>query len=363
MFRLQKFLFACISLVFLTQGIQAQDAGVQRLIWKINKVDFGTVFEEEGSKVAEFEFTHTQDSLFFIEQVITDCGCTTVSYTKDTLSVGGKGTVEVAFDPSSSVGFFSRMIIVRGNLLNSQDTLYIEGTAVPLPEKPNLDYHRIEGNIGFRLNRVNMGEVLTNEPKLKQVEIYNFGTEPIIQQSLTVAGPAYIQVKQREQQILPNQRGLLDVYYDGNAKGELGFTEDQLVLSWGEGYLVRLAVLANVFEYFPPIPKDKLNDVAQLSLSTKELDLRTIDANTVQNKSISLTNKGRENLIIRKIQGNCECLTLEISKTTISPGESVDLRIIFDPKGRQGIDQRNIYIFSTDPLNSVQLLVIKSRIE
>jgi hypothetical protein len=78
---------------------------------------------------------------------------------------------------------------------------------------------------------------------------------------------------------------------------------------------------------------------------------------------VTLTNKGREELEIRKIQGNCACLTLEIPKTTLRPGESIELKITFDPKGRKGIDQRNIYIFSTDPLNSVQLLVLRSRIE
>lgn len=363
MIGVQKILFGLILLIGYPQVIQAQEAVIPRLIWKVNKIDLGTVLEEEGPKIAEFEFTHTQDSLFFIELVVTDCGCTTVSYNQDTLAVGESGKVAISFDPSSGAGYFSRMIIVKGNLMNSQDTLYIEGTAVPFPEKPDAAYQRIEGNLGFRLNKVNMGEVLTNEPKLKQVEIFNFGAAPINAQSLTVAGPAFIQVTQRDQLIFPNQRGLLDVYFDGNEKGDLGFSEDQVVLSWGEDYLVRLAVLANVFEYFPPIPKDELNDVAQLAIDPKEIDLRTISQNAVQKKSVTLTNKGREELVIRKIQGNCECLTLEIPKTTLRPGESIELQITFDPKGRKGIDQRNIYIFSSDPLNSVQLLVLKSRVE
>ncbi|MFT6895230.1 MAG: hypothetical protein ACJAWX_002848, partial [Algoriphagus sp.] len=336
MIGVQKILFGMILLIGAPQVIQAQEAVIPRLIWKVNKIDLGTVLEEEGPKIAEFEFTHTQDSLFFIELVVTDCGCTTVSYNQDTLAVGESGRVAISFDPSSGAGYFSRMIIVKGNLMNSQDTLYIEGTAVPFPEKLESAYQRIEGNLGFRLNKVNMGEVLTNEPKLKQVEIFNFGAAPINAQSLTVKGPSFIQVTQRDQLIFPNQRGLLDVYFDGNEKGDLGFSEDQVVLSWGEDYLVRLAVLANVFEYFPPIPKDELNDVAQLAIDPKEIDLRTISTNNIQKKLVTLTNKGREELVIRKIQGNCECLTLEIPKTTLRPGESIELQITFNPKGRKG---------------------------
>ena len=363
MVRFKKIAFSLILMILVTQVIQAQDAVIPRLIWKVNKIDLGTVLEEEGPKVGVFEFTITQDSLFVIEQVLTDCGCTTVNYSQDTLRVGESGKVEISFDPSSTAGFFSRMILVKGNLQGSQDTLYLEGIAVPFPEKPEIAYQRIEGNIGFRLSKINMGEVLTNEPKLKQVEIYNFGNEPLNKQSLTVAGPSYIQVSQRDSLIYPNQRGLLDVYFDGNQKRELGFSEDKLVLSWGEDYLVRLSILANVFEYFSPIPKDKLNEVAQLVVFPKEIDLKTITSTSIQNQVVTLTNKGREDLEIRKVQGNCDCLTLELSKTSLKQGESIELRITFDPSGRKGIDQRNIYIFSTDPINSVQLVILKSKVD
>jgi hypothetical protein len=41
----------------------------------------------------------------------------------------------------------------------------------------------------------------------------------------------------------------------------------------------------------------------------------------------------------------------------------MELNLVFDPIGRKGIDQRNIYIFTNDPVNPVQLLVLKSRID
>ena len=363
MSRIQNALIPVIFFALSIQNIQAQDAAIPRLIWKVNKVDLGSLLEEEGSKVAEFEFTHTQDSLFFIEQVITDCGCTTVDYSRDTLRVGESGKLEVSFDPSSTAGFFSRMIVVRGNLIGSQDTLYIEGTSIPMPENPALAYPQKEGNLGFRLDKVNLGEVLTNGPKVKQVEIYNFGKEPILRKELTYTGPDYIKVFQQEAQILPNQRGLLDVVYDGLGKEELGYIEDQVLLTWAQENAVSLEVIANIFEYFPPIPKEQLNQVPQLSISPTEINLRGISANTIQTKMITLTNKGREVLEIRKIQGNCDCLLLEIPKTTVNPGESIELKITFNPKGRKGIDQRNIFVFSNDPLNSVQSIVLKSRVE
>jgi hypothetical protein len=103
--------------------------------------------------------------------------------------------------------------------------------------------------------------------------------------------------------------------------------------------------------------------VPQLFIENKEVNLGSISPNTIQIRTVNLTNRGHQVLEIRKIQGNCECLKLEMGKTSINPGETLEMKITFDPKGRFGLDQRNIYIFSNDPVNSVQLIVVKSRVE
>ncbi|SFU12281.1 Protein of unknown function [Algoriphagus locisalis] len=364
MIRIPKNLFALLLLCFITQLTQAQDTIVPKLIWAVNKVDLGTVLEEQGPQVAEFEFTHTQDSLFYIETVVTDCGCTTVEYTQDTLVVGESGTLQVSFDPSSGAGFFSRMIVVKGNLQGVQDTLYIEGNAIPRASDPEGTYRTRKGDLGFRLEKINVGEVFTNVPKLKEVEVYNFGDTPFYKDSLQFIGPEYIQVAQLTDSIMPNDRGLLQVAYDGAMKNDLGYFEDQVSLTWKDSTgFIALNVLADVFEYYAPFSKDDLNQVPQLVIEPREIDLKTIKSTSIQQKEVMLTNKGRQVLEIKKVQGNCDCLRLEMPKTTLDPGESMVLKLVFDPVGRKGIDQRNIYVFSNDPVNPVQLFLLKSRVE
>ena len=361
--RIYHILFSFVFLVILSQATQAQQAPTSRLVWKVNKVDLGTVLEEQGPQVAEFSFTHTQDSLFFIKNVWTDCGCTTANYTRDTLKVGETGTVKVSFDPSSGAGFFSRMILVQGNLAGTQDTLFIEGTAVPYPENPDAVYGVKKADLGFRLSKVNMGEVFTNEPKFKQVEFFNFGKSTLEKSDLIFQGAPYITISQVQDSIRSHERGILLISYDGKAKNDLGFFEERTVISWGEKQKIELDVVADVFEYFAPFSKENLNAVPQLFIENKEINLGKISPNAILTRTVSLTNKGQQVLEIRKIQGNCECLKLEMVRTSINPGETMELKITFDPKGRLGIDQRNIYIFSNDPLNSVQLFVMKSRVE
>ena len=361
--RIYHTLFSFVFLMILSQTAQAQRSSAPRLVWKVNKVDLGTLLEEQGPQVAEFSFTHTQDSLFFIEKVWTDCGCTTADYTRDTLKVGETGTLKVSFDPASGAGFFSRMIVVKGNLAGTQDTLFIEGTAVPYPENPDATFGVKKAELGFRLSKVNMGEAFTNEPKFKHVEFFNFSKSTLDKSELVFQGPSYITISQVQDSVRPQERGLLLISYDGKAKNDLGFFEDRTVISWGGKQKVELDIMADVFEYFAPFAKENLNTVPQLFIENKEINLGTISPNAMQNRTVNLTNKGQQILEIRKIQGNCECLKLEMVRTSINPGETLEMKVTFDPKGRFGIDQRNIYIFSNDPVNSVQLVVVKSRVE
>lgn len=361
--RICTFIFSWMLVVISIQNAHAQDKPVSKLIWKVNKVDLGIVLEEQGVQDVEFSFTHTQDSIFQIKNVWTDCGCTTVDYTRDELGVGESGIVKVAFDPRSGAGFFSRMIVVQGNLQGTQDTLFVEGTAVPFPQNPQISYPILKNQIGFRLPKLNFGEVFTNGPKVKQVEFFNFGKTVLNQSELEYEGPSHLQIKQIQSSVGPQERGILEIWYDGKAKGEIGFAEDQISISWKENSKIKLDVLADVLEYFAPFPKEKLNIVPQLWIEKKEINLGTINSNEVQTHLINIINKGQETLEIRKIQGNCECIQTELTKNSIAPGESLELKVVFDPKGRFGIDQRNIYLFSNDPVNPVQLLVIKSRVE
>lgn len=343
----------------------AQDNNVPKLIWKVNRIDIGTVLEEQGLQEAEFEFTYTQDSLFFIQDVWLECGCTTVEYTNDTLHLGESGKIKVSFDPTSAAGFFSKLIVVKGNLSGISDSLFLEGISVPYPSDIRRAYPVVQGPLGFRLRKVNMGDVFDNEPKIKFVEFFNQGNDLLDKGAFRSETPPYIQISQVQQFVRPQERGLLMIRYDGKLKNDLGFFEDVIPVKWEnvEGLEIKLEIIADLFEYFPPIQKSDLNEVPQLFIAQKEIDLREISSKAVVRRTVTLTNQGRQTLEIRKIQGNCECLKIEAPKNKLEPGESMELSLILDPVGRKGIDQRNIYIFSNDPVNPVQLIVLKSRIE
>lgn len=363
--RLNVFLFSLSYFLVFPFFAEAQNLGRNQLSWKTKRIDLGTILEEQGAQIIEFEFTYVRDSLFTIREVEAECGCTSVEFTRDTLKKGESGKVKISFDPSSAAGYFSKLVVVKGYSDSVQDSLFLEGTSIPYPSNLNRAYPVKFDNLGFRLKKVNMGDVFDNEPKIKYVEFFNFGNELLERKNFSFRAPSYIQLEQVQEFVRPKERGLMKFTYNSKLKDDLGFFEDEVSISWKSDFstFIKMEVMADLFDYFPPISKEQMNQAPQLLIQQKEVDLREISSKTVVRRQVVLSNPGQSKLVIRKIQGNCECLIIELPKTILEPGESVELSLVFDPVGRKGIDQRNIYLFSNDPVNPVQLIVLKSRIQ
>ena len=62
-----------------------------------------------------------------------------------------------------------------------------------------------------------------------------------------------------------------------------------------------------------------------------------------------LQNAGDESLTIDDIQVSCGCTTTSLAKSTLAPGESVDLEVTFDTAGFSGKMAKKIYVESNDP--------------
>lgn len=345
--------------------VEAQDTAEQQLIWERNLIDIGTVLQEKGEVISEFFFVNKADFPIFIQEIITDCGCTTASYTTDTLSLDKIGSVKISYEPTGRSGAFSKMIIVKTNIDSEGDSLFLEGYNLPYPENVESHYSSNIGGVGLHSTTVNMGNVFNNEPKVKQVDIFNYKNHPIMLNGVQTDAPEHVQVKFVPNVIPSQSRGLISLSYDAAKLNDFGFFEDSLkiVLMGKEQLPVPLKMIAAVHEYFEPIPLSEAEYLPKLVLSEHEVDLNRISANMPVSKIITLTNEGAKPLNIRKVVANCDCLTFSLQKEDLAPGEKADLVFTFDPKGRRGIDYKTLTLFSNDPLTPTRTVIIKSRVQ
>lgn len=363
---MKKYSCLLIFLIIHQFSAFAQSAAQDRktLFWEQKTINIGAVLEEKGPVTVEFFGLNQNNQAIQLTDVITDCGCTTVDYSRDTLSMHDIASIKVQFDPDHRGGDFRKMVIVRSNVDIYGDTLFLEGINMPIPEDYELAFPYRKNSLGFRLPGINMGHVFTNEPKVKYVEVFNFGTENIAISKLGQSFPDHIQVTLEPEVLSPGQRGLLVLTFDGQAKNDLGFFDETLGIKfWDSAQAVELKLQAVVYEYYPPVPKSMEHRVAKLGISDVDLDLREVNASQKVNRTIILTNLGPEPLEIKKVTTTCGCVQVQLDQTVLQSGERADLKFTFDPKGRRGIDHKHITLFSNDPLNPVRTITIKSSIK
>ncbi len=359
-------LFTAFFLCLLCSCSQAtsQEVTGSGLVWEKKAIHLGAVLEENGVRHANFSFVNKTDEPILIQEVIPDCGCTAAEFTQDTIFQDQKGNIEIAFDPKSRPGVFSKMILVKTNSEDYQDTLVLEGINVPYPEDIRQYYGIANGGLGFRFGIVNLGSVYTNGTKVKYIDFYNFENYPLQLNNIQEKLPPYMKAKLSPSVVKGKTRGVLELHYDPLIKGDLGFFEETFTLSilTYEKREIRIKTTATIYEHFDPVPINEVDNLPKLAIKDREVDLNKIKEDMPISRIVVLENKGPKPLNIRKVVANCDCLSIDLPTDELAPGEKTDLTFTLDPSGRRGLDHKTLTVFSNDPLNPTQTIMIKSRI-
>ncbi|HHW80815.1 MAG TPA: DUF1573 domain-containing protein [Bacteroidales bacterium] len=124
-----------ISIVFLLSFVMSGFLFAQskpEVKFNKNVHDYGSVKEEVEVALSEFEFTNTGKTPVVIQRVITSCGCTTPSYTREPVLPGKKGKVKVAYNTIHRPGTFRKNVRVYTNVPDTVYTLTIKGSVIPM---------------------------------------------------------------------------------------------------------------------------------------------------------------------------------------------------------------------------------------
>ena len=353
-----------LVLVFLSLECSSQGVEDDPLVWEDNQLNIGAVLAENGEVLVDYYFVNKEDFPVIIEEVLTDCGCTTTEYTRDTLFKDKIGHIKIKFDPESRGGTFSKVILVKTNIDTDGDSLILEGVNIPYPQDVESHYKIKSEGLGFVFPINNLGTIFTNEEKVKYLDFFNFNEYPIQLNQKQGNIPDHIQVKMVPAVVSPGTRGVIELRYDPGVNGELGFMEEEFSLAVlsQERFDFSLKIVTTIHEHFDPVPVSKLDSVPRLEMGDYEIDLGKITSEETVSKTLTLENVGGAPLNIRKIITNCHCLTFDLPKYDLEIGEKTDLVFTFHPKGRRGIDHKTLTIFSNDPLYPTRTVLIKSRI-
>lgn len=340
--------------MFLACGL-ATAQNSESLIFREKVYDFGEVPEAKGNADHDFVFTNSSGRPVKILNVTASCGCTTPAWTREPVPPGKTGFIKASFDPKGRPGFFNKTLTLVTDMDANPIVLQIKGTVVgQLSNEP--DFTVSVGALRLQSRTFSMGTVYLNrEPITKQFPIRNGGEVPM--KFLAVSKPSFVQVEMPAV-LDPGQKGYIRVTYDGKAKGTYGFSSDNVSITTSDPVeeVKSFSLFATLEEYYAPPTSEELLTAPQAWMKETSIDFGQYPPGASLVRSVTLYNRGKKELKIKALQGNCTCITAEAVKNVIRAGDSTQIRIAFKPQTRGGTQQKAITLYTNDPRNPVQLI-------
>ncbi len=318
--------------------------------------DFGTFPESAGLVVHDFKFTNTGKVPLILNDVKASCGCTTPEWTKEPVLPGKSGSIRVTFNPKNRPGTFNKTIQVNSNADLPVVTLAIEGVVVPA-EKIEDVYRFSMGPVRIQTIYASFGEISKGSTGKFSIKVMNTSHDTTVNLSFKQL-PSYITVKMVPASLGPQQEGRIDLEYASALQSNWDYVVDRvdLLLNGKAVPNNRISITANIKENFGALTPEEIALAPVVQFDETTYDFGTTSPDKVIEHVFTLTNAGKSNLYIRKVGASCGCTAVQPAKTTIAPGESTQIKTVFNPAGRDGNQKKAITVITNDPKRSKTIL-------
>ena len=101
--------------------------------------------------------------------------------------------------------------------------------------------------------------------------------------------------------------------------------------------------------------------VASISLDKNEFDFGTVKEGAIVETVFKVTNSGKANLVITDAKVTCGCTVPVWPKEPILPGETKDVKVRFNTRGKSNRQQKNITLI-TNTVSGREILTLKGMV-
>ena len=324
--------------------------------------DFGDIKESDGNVSHSFDFTNTGSEPLIIQNVTPSCGCTTPTWTKEPVMPGEKGYIKAVFNPSNRPGHFDKYITVQSNASQPSVRLRITGKVEAKPLTIEDEYRYQMGNLRLKSNHVSFGTVYKGQPQTQLIDYINDSDKPLTLEAKNV--PAHLAVKIDHPTLKPHEKGTIEVTYLSNKQPDWDFLIDRfdLYINGETDRTYKLIVSANVQEDFSSMSQDQLAKAPEISFTDKNFDFGKLVQGESVNHEFTFVNKGKTDLMIRKVHASCGCTAAMISSEVVKPGQSGSIKVTFNSSGKLGNQNKTVTVITNDPQHAREILWIRGEV-
>lgn len=352
-----------IAISLVTTTIMAQQAKESPFEYDSKEFDFGEIEEADGPVTHTFLVLNKSNNPASIETISTSCGCTTVSYQTSPILPGHTAELTVTFDPARTQGKVFRDIEVFSQAGKSFDLLTLSATVNPTPLGVEQLYPLLfSENLPLRtsLSHVRFGYVGQGKAESKSLVILNNGEETIKLQA-KVRGSNLLTVECPRQLKGGQSEGIIFTYNTQKGQSFYGTAYDTISI-YADGKKCQMEYYATAIFTDDFTQLGENSPKPALSVDPTYKDFGTNAAKKIIKTTVTVTNQGNANLIIRAVETSSETITDLKAGTVIKPQEKITATVAVTTGIESGeITTGSIDLITNDPIRPRRELRFRTR--
>lgn len=328
--------------------------------WLERKYDMGIFHEQDGKVSGQMHVVNTGNEPLIIVKAQAGCGCTVVNYPETPIQPGDTAAIGITYNPAERPGQFTKQVLVFTNTTPKRTVLEITGNVIPTSATLDKEYPLQAGSLRISQQSLPLGELVRGKNTTKYLSTYNASTDTLI---VTVSGGKdHIRPAIVPDTVPPAKVSALTVHYLSGKTPLWGLNTDTLTLSCKPLHQPSTAtagtadvlVMAQVIESFDNLTENGRQNAPVVSIDCGDrLDFESLGAATQVTRTFTITNKGKNPLIIRRLwvpEG--EGITAKADKQELKRGKKATVTVTVDTAHQQG-NMLNVplTVITNDPEN------------
>lgn len=329
-------------------------SSAQKLTINKTTIDVGKT-GYEVPVTATFELRNKSSKPMVIEQLKTDCGCTTVDGPK-AVAAGERFTISLTYD-ARMLGHFTKQVALYSNA--TKDPVYLKMKGVVLADV--VDYSKRYpydfGGLLASVDNIEFDDVKKGENREVEINLMN-NTENDITPNLLHL-PTYLHALAMPETLEANRSGKIILTLNSEDVHQYGLTQVSIYLAKKLGERISSDTEIPVSVVLLPDMSD-YEGVGSEQAPLLELSAETLNLDAHhKNGTIILANKGQSTLKISSLQMFTGGVKVKLPKSELQPGESTKLRVTIIPNQiRKARSKPRVLMITNDPSHAKVVITI-----
>ena len=346
--------------ILLSAPIYGQDQNGASIEFNKKIHDFGDIQLSAGKQNYTFTFKNVSQQPVIIQTVISSCGCTTPTWTKNPVKPGESGKLSVTFLNDQGPIPFDKSLTVYVTGSSKPIILRIKGVVHAKKKSLRQLFPVTFGSMALRKSPIDAGQINQGTVDHETAEIANISSSPI---KITFADLSKgLSLSVTPETLAPGSKGELIITIDTKVQKNWGLTSYVATpVINGKKASKKLEITANIRDDFSDLSKADI-DQAPLPMATKSsFNFGTISSGSKIDTVFEIKNLGRKDLLIHKIDVNEKGVEV-VNPGKISPGASAKISVKINTTGQTGEKTYILTLITNSPTRPIVNLLLSGEI-